>query len=132
MKDTFIGPGTPCWECGAVYGFHEAIRSRSEQRRKAKMIAIWKFPIDVVGEGGLDAPEGSRFLSFQEQNGTLCVWMLVDLQQTHKVKYYYKVWGTGHPHKEGDIDEYLYAGSCQQGPMVWHLFLDQELLKRKI
>lgn len=82
-------------------------------------ITIWKYPIRVTDEQYLIIPRGATPVHLAEQDGTLCIWALVDPTKVPH-EYTVRVYGTGHP-----IDEKLeqvHIGSVLKGPFVWHVF----------
>lgn len=51
-----------------------AITGTPAERRSA----IWKYAVEVKDEFDVDMPAGGRVLSVQVQDGTPCVWVLVE------------------------------------------------------
>lgn len=84
-----------------------------------KRSTIWKFPIDRM-HNELLIPFVARVLCAQFQGTVLCMWALVD-PDSPKEKRVVHVVGTGEQ-IVGDLGEYI--GTVQQGPLVWHVFLE--------
>lgn len=85
------------------------------------MRAIWKFPVAVDVRPRLRMPKGARLLSFQVQDGKLCVWAEVDTEAEKETRYF-AIHGTGHemPREMGYSDTYI--GTVQISGYVWHLY----------
>jgi hypothetical protein len=78
---------------------------------------IYKYPLNLHERNTLLLPPAVP-VHFEVQDGQLCLWVrqmtnpaLVQAQRT------FLIVGTGHPFPQ----RYLYLGTCQQGPFVWHL-----------
>lgn len=80
--------------------------------------SIWKFPFKVTDHLEIPMPVGAHVLHVECQNGTPCMWAIVDINQP-LVKQQFRIFGTGHP-----INENLgiYIGTFQQRAFVWHVF----------
>lgn len=48
---------------------------------------IYKYPLDVTDVQEIKLPVGAEILTVQAQNGTLCLWALVDPQGIEKETY---------------------------------------------
>lgn len=83
------------------------------------MTEIWKFKL--TGPDKLIKAPVEKWLTVQEQNGSLCVWAIVD-HDTEAKDYYIYTLGTGWPVSKivGD-----YVGTVQEGAYVWHVFAAQ-------
>lgn len=84
-------------------------------------MTIWKFPLAIADEQIIEWPEINRPLAVQVQNGTPCLWLLVD-PEARKIRVRVRIFGTGHP---GIIPSDLYVGTFQihGGNLVFHVFL---------
>jgi len=84
------------------------------------MRKIYKYVINPNDYVDVEMPSGAQILSWQEQNGQMCVWALVDPSSPVETRRF-RWAGTGH-----DIDELdghlKFIGTAQQGSFVWHLF----------
>lgn len=78
---------------------------------------VWKFPI--LRDRQIEMPEGADIITLMVQDGTACIWAIVDTEAP-KVKRTFLVVGTGHDIPENCLG--WYWGSWQSGPFVWHLF----------
>ena len=85
------------------------------------MNAIWKFPL-ADNETEIEA-HIIEFLTVQMQNGTPCVWAVVDPGRDPK-KYKITILGTGWECEK--IDTSRYIGTVQAGMCVWHCFWEQD------
>lgn len=87
----------------------------------AENLVVWKYDVRPGGNELL-LPFGARVLSFQSQRGSLCFWALVDPKLSRMDRTFH-VTGTGHE----DINpDWIYHGTAQQEPFVWHLFEEEE------
>lgn len=65
----------------------------------------------------------STILSAKEQNGNLCLWILVDINQKTKIEYEIEIFGTGNPIECGNgvKRDFIDTVNMSNG-LVWHLF----------
>lgn len=84
------------------------------------MKAIWKYPLDVTDKQVIQMPANAKVLSVADQAGVLTIWALVDVDAEKEARKFYVV-GTGHPL---DFTGANFLGSVQQGPFVWHVFVE--------
>lgn len=84
------------------------------------MKAIWKFPLAERDDQTVSMPDDAQILCVQVQNGTACLWALVEPEAPKAVRRF-KTYGTGHQH--ADIPG-KYIGSYQLlgGAIVFHVF----------
>lgn len=85
----------------------------------AREHTIWKFPIHVTSRTVLRVPASARFLSVQEQAGTLCLWAVVD-PSAPVVERHIVIYGTGH--LIGNLNRLSFIATAQMGALVWHVF----------
>lgn len=80
------------------------------------MKTIWKFPLTTGLT--LQVPRGARVLDIRDQNGSICLWALVNTEASPE-EMKLAIYGTGHelPEDPGD-----YLGSVHQNGFVWHVF----------
>lgn len=84
------------------------------------MKKIWKYSLHLDLESEfIEMPKGAEILSAQNQNGTVCIWVLVD-PLAPKEKREIAVWGTGH--KIWRDSNLQFIGTVQVEPFVWHVF----------
>lgn len=84
------------------------------------MEVIWKYTITRFA-CTVRMPRRARVLSVEMQGGEPRIWVLVDLSEP-LVDYHFRVVGTGH--EQSGLFDAKYIGTWQDGPMVWHLFLE--------
>lgn len=87
------------------------------------MKTIFKYPLDVVGEQTITVPSGAVPLAVQAQDGSLCLWAMVEtMQPTMERRRVVRIFGTGHPVPP---NHGAYVGTVQMmdGAFVWHVFL---------
>lgn len=84
------------------------------------MKTIWKFPLAVQDRQDIQVPEGASFLSVKTQNGSLCLWAIVDPSQP-KQRRTIEILGTGHKLDESER-EYIGTAIMADGALVWHIF----------
>jgi hypothetical protein len=86
-----------------------------------KCNSIWKFQIAMVKSQQVTMPADARILSVQFQGLALCLWVLVDPNESVRLPREIQIFGTGHP-----LPSYVhrYIGTVQQhdGRLVWHVF----------
>lgn len=88
------------------------------------MKRIWKFQIKTLSdEVTLSVPGTPQWLSVGEQDGTLCLWALIEDRDERRT-IVLRIVGTGHPIEDAHTLQYIgmtqvrYAG----GTGVWHVF----------
>lgn len=94
------------------------------------MKTIYKYPVPIQEEFTLELPVDHKILSFQEQNGLLYIWCLVNTDSKVFSPTFY-LFGTGQ-----DLSDYSYriqsylsfVGTVQldKGTLVFHLFTHLE------
>lgn len=86
------------------------------------MKTIYKFELEITDDQTIDLYQDYYYLGVAEQNGTLCLWALVDTESA-KVPMKIRIFGTGHPFRE-EANEYLVPlGSVvMREGFVWHVF----------
>ena len=87
------------------------------------MKEIWKFPLEVTDEQRIEMPEASDILCVQVQRGQPCVWASV-IPDAAKVKRLFAIYGTGHPRKVKQADQYVGTFQLQGGALVFHVFTE--------
>ena len=85
------------------------------------MLKVWKFPIVIDDYQSIAMPSGARLLHIDLQNGTPCIWALVD-PHASIVKRKLRIAGTGHP--IDPIETRNHVGTVQMlgGNLIWHVF----------
>ncbi len=87
---------------------------------------IFKYPLRIEDEQTFAVPVGTRALSVQFQDNSLCLWAMVEADSVH-VTAGVSIRGTGHPCD--DLDSENYIGTVQQEDigLVWHVFFYPEV-----
>lgn len=89
------------------------------------MQAVWKYPLQQVGQQEIIMPAGAEVLAVQMQGNTLTLWAKVSIPEPHDPPLYQKVHilGTGH---EKEKIKGRYIGTVQQmsGDLIWHVFIE--------
>jgi len=83
---------------------------------------IHKYQFELVYEPTIDMPAGADVLSFQNQDGAMTIWALVDTKR-EVIQYRFRIIGTGGPIDDEDVTMSNYVGTAQFGRYVWHLFV---------
>ena len=84
-----------------------------------QMKRIYKYELSDKGRQEIELPWYSQILSVQMQNGTPCIWVLLN-PDDKTYPQLFEIYGTGHEIKKSEFKHYI--GSWQDGPTVWHLF----------
>ena len=82
---------------------------------------IFKYPLEITDKQSILLPPGSSILSTKEQNGSLCVWALVDETQPSQDEWQFYIIGTGNPYTIPNYANYLDTVVMPYG-LVWHVF----------
>jgi len=84
---------------------------------------IYEFPLEVIDAQAVQMPSGAQILTVQKQNGTPCIWAMVDTEN-QKEERFFEIFGTGHPMHEdmGVGREYVGTFQMHSGSLVFHLF----------
>lgn len=80
---------------------------------------IWKYPLECQDYVFLDMPVGAKPLTVQVQNGTPCLWAIVDPGEPKRTRGF-RIIGTGHPFY-GDA-KYIGTFQLHDGELVFHVF----------
>lgn len=86
------------------------------------MKTIWKYPLKVVDQQTIRMPERAQILSVQTQNGTPCIWALVQPDAVLLPRTI-NTFGTGHP-IDGNPGAFVGTYQLQGGALVlvFHVF----------
>lgn len=87
------------------------------------MKVIYKYPLEITDNQVIELPKDSGVLTVQMQNNQLCLWALVDTEQTQRQQVPVKVFGTGNP-----VDftgPWQYVSTVQERIFVWHIFIGE-------
>lgn len=88
------------------------------------MRLVWKYPLELASEQTITVPILAKPLTAQMQDGVICIWLEIefDLTERRRPRKVFIV-GTGYAEVQ---DNWHYAGSVQDGPSVWHVYVDPE------
>lgn len=84
------------------------------------MKTIHKFPLQVADSQEMKMPKDSTILTVQVQNGTPCLWALVDTDKEAEERFI-RIIGTGHPVPE-NVLRYIGTFQVLEGTFVGHVF----------
>jgi len=84
---------------------------------------IWKFELVTTNTQKVTMPKGAEILTIQDQQGTTCMWALVDPEAETEQRIF-EVFGTGHDIKYDMGISREYIGTYQErgGVLIFHLF----------
>lgn len=86
------------------------------------MLTVHKYSFEIDDYIDIEMPRFSRVLSVQVQNGTPCIWAIVDTDSPLAIKKF-RLAGTGHPIREKEEDlEFVGTFQLFGGKIVFHLF----------
>lgn len=87
------------------------------------MQKIYKYTLRITDIQKVEMPMNNTVLSAKEQNGNLCLWVLVDINQKTELNYEIEIFGTGNPFEGGTgvMREFIDTVVMSNG-LVWHLF----------
>lgn len=91
------------------------------------MKKIFKYELKVTDTQVLELPYEHRILTVQNQNGNLCLWAVVDPEDTDTANRTIRIFGTGND--ASDLEYYFggdmeYISTVQMNSLVWHIFID--------
>jgi hypothetical protein len=82
---------------------------------------IYKYTIDQTPGGSIfQMPAGWEIISAQEQDGSICIWAIVDPEKK-PTDVWIAIYGTGSPLR--NINQQFIATVQMNDGLVWHLFL---------
>ena len=84
---------------------------------------IWKFNLKTIDTQIIEMPAGADVLTVQVQNGTPCLWAMVDPGESTR-KRTFKIFGTGHQINNYKNVSLLFIGTYQllDCNEVFHVF----------
>lgn len=85
---------------------------------------IWKFVLEVTDTQFVNMPAGSEILSVDNQDGSLCLWAMVNpvIDPTAEPeRREIEIIGTGNP-IDRDMVCRKFIGTVLAAPFVWHVF----------
>jgi hypothetical protein len=85
---------------------------------------IFKYPIEEKGLQRISIPKDHKILSVANQNGQICIWILVD-PSNEKKEFGFRVYETGHA-VEGESNlEFLGTVPSKAGFLIFHVFKEE-------
>lgn len=84
------------------------------------MKAVYKYPLKIDDYQQVILPEYAKILCIKVQNGTPCLWALIDKEQAYDKIVTIRCAGTGHDIK--DEVEYIDTIMVADGALVFHFF----------
>ena len=82
---------------------------------------IFKYILTETSIQEIELPESPKFLSVQNQNDKICVWIRVN--EDAKLKSFkFHIYGTGNSCNYSI--NFLYLGTVQINTFVWHIFVE--------
>jgi hypothetical protein len=91
---------------------------------KDKVKTIWKFELLVEDFQTVSMPQDSKVLTVQVQQGKVCIWALVDPNDTCKIDCPIWIHGTGHPVTNAAVfGRYVSSVQLDDGALVFHVFV---------
>ncbi len=87
------------------------------------MKTVWKYELPNPPEDrfSVDAPQGAKWLTVQNQAGQLVMWALVN-PDSPKVKHHFVWAGTGHRFELTSTANHVGTIQDLQGALIWHIF----------
>lgn len=84
------------------------------------MKIVYKYPLVIDDYQKVTIPINAKLLCIKEQNGKLCLWALINKEETYTEQITIRCAGTGHPIKENV--EYIDSVMMMDGNLVFHFF----------
>lgn len=82
---------------------------------------IYKYTLNLTDLQEVTMPAGAEILSAANQNGSLCLWALVDTDKESRRRFI-EIIGTGNPIEKNDNIIRRFIGTAVMNPFVWHVF----------
>ena len=92
------------------------------------MNKIYKYELKTVDSQAIKVPASATFLSLQVQKGTLCIWVMVDSNETEMKTLHIRIFGTGHSISDelhGRLSNFLGTYQLSDGDLVFHTFVEE-------
>lgn len=82
---------------------------------------VYKYQLELKSHQVIEMPKGSQILTFQEQNGILTLWAIVDTEEFKTEEREISIYATGYTIPDKcDVSNWI--GTVQVGSLVWHVF----------
>lgn len=85
---------------------------------------VYKYPLSGRSFDTVRMPYKAKVLTAMFQGGTLCLWAEVDGDALANTETFVLVVGTGMEFPDVDMDDYRYVSTVQEGPFVWHVYVE--------
>ena len=84
---------------------------------------IWKYQLEVTDGQNISMPKGAEILTVQVQDGSPCLWALVDPKAETEIRFI-EIFGTGNPVLSdiGASRKYISTFQMLEGRLVLHAF----------
>jgi hypothetical protein len=82
---------------------------------------VYKYPLVMADDQHIELPRGAGILCVKIQNGTICLWALVN-PEARKEKRTIAIRGTGHPIDDDFEHNYLGTVMTHEMQLVFHVF----------
>lgn len=85
---------------------------------------IFKYKFDETFRQEIKLPKGAHVLDYQIQHENLCLWAIVDDEETQFDKKVYYIFGTGQEIDRGYLHALAHRATVQAlgGQFIWHIF----------
>jgi hypothetical protein len=84
---------------------------------------IFKYELEITDSPTLNLPVDANFLAIDQQNGSICLWFVVDPEQKEMKERQFRIIGTGHEIQMGaEHDTLHFLKTLVMAPFVWHVF----------
>lgn len=91
------------------------------------LCSIWKYPLEVTNRQEVLMPKGAVILSVHVQDGSPCIWAIVNPRQgaSTAAPRVIRMYGTGH---HFDVESFAFIGTflVASGTLVFHVFEELE------
>jgi len=84
--------------------------------------AIYKFMLKIQDEQQVELPAYSEVLKVNEQNGNMCLWAIVDVNEKTIVPLKINIYGTGSTIGEQMFKHNYLDSVLMNDGLVWHIF----------
>lgn len=88
--------------------------------RSTDGFSIWKYQLEITDRQNVVMREGAQILTAQMQNGTLCLWAMLN-PSAPRERREIEIIGTGNPAEAADR-RYIATVQMAGGALVWHVF----------
>lgn len=90
------------------------------------MKTVWKFQLTVASYQRIEVPVGGEILTVQCQEGSPCLWILVDPKMA-KEFVHVMIYGTGHEIPSWYVKaNYIGTFQLSEGKLVFHVLATRE------